>query len=87
MKLSTSNLDGSNFSGSGKISGLWWMFLKSGNTFHPFGMRYPKIDRHDTTDIRKIVRENKQKKNDKVQFFLVIKEYIERDKKTDFKSY
>jgi len=36
-----SNLEGSNFSGSLKLSGLWWMILKSGNTFHPFGMRCP----------------------------------------------
>lgn len=38
----TSNLEGSNFSGSGKTSGLWWMFLNSGKTFHPFGIRYPE---------------------------------------------
>lgn len=37
----TSNLEGSNLSGSGKLSGLWWMFLKSGKTFHPFGIRNP----------------------------------------------
>lgn len=41
FSLFTSNLEGSNFSGSGYMSGLWWMFLKSGKTFHPFGIRYP----------------------------------------------
>jgi len=38
----TSNLEGSNFSGSLKLFGLWCIFLNSGNTFHPFGIRYPK---------------------------------------------
>jgi len=38
----TSNLEGSNFSGSLKLSGLWCMFLNRGSTFHPFGIRYPK---------------------------------------------
>lgn len=37
----TSNRDGSNFPGSEKISALWWIFLNSGNTFHPFGIKYP----------------------------------------------
>ena len=43
--INTSNLEGSNFSGSLKLSGLWWMFLKRGNTFHLFGMRYPEEEK------------------------------------------
>ena len=38
-RLFTSNLEGSNFFGSGNKSGLWWMFRNRGITFHPLGMR------------------------------------------------
>ena len=37
----TSNLVGSNFWGSLKYSGLWWVFLNKGITFQPLGIRYP----------------------------------------------
>jgi hypothetical protein len=37
----TSNREGSNFSGQGKWSGLWWMFRNRGITFQPLGIRYP----------------------------------------------
>lgn len=41
----TSNRDGSNFSGQGKWSGLWWMLRNRGSTFQPLGIRYPAQSR------------------------------------------
>jgi hypothetical protein len=39
----TLNLEASNICGSLKLPGLWWMFLNSGITFHPLGIRNPAI--------------------------------------------
>ena len=41
LSIITSNLDGSKTSGFEKYLGLWWIFLKSGITFHPLGIKCP----------------------------------------------
>lgn len=59
----TSNLEGSNFSGSLKLFGLWCIFLNKGNTFHPFGIRYPKKHNHKNR-----IYESNSKKNEKIKY-------------------
>lgn len=52
VMMLTSNREGSNFSGEGKWSGLWWMFRNRGSTFQPLGIRYPARRRASRGELR-----------------------------------